>query len=195
MKENLEQIKVGLLGVIAVVLIVNTFFMNGGSTDSSTPTRPSISPTTPSNAAASNITAPGDVTKTINTNDLTPPAEPAKPAGPPTKMSFGQMKHDFGSIDQNSENKHVFAFTNTGDKPLVIQSAVGSCGCTVPEYPKEPVLPGESGEIKVVYKPGTQKAKQTKTVTITANTEPSTTQLTITADVQEIEGAAAGGES
>ncbi len=189
MKENLEQIKVGLLGVIAVVLIVNTFFMNGGSdSSSSTPARPSLStastaPATP----APNVTAPGDVTKTINTNDFNKPAEPPKPAGPPTDMTFAQMSHDFGSIDQNTENKHVFKFTNSGSNPLIIQSAVGSCGCTVPKYPKEPIPPGQTGEIEVVYKPGTQKDKQTKTVTITANTEPSTTQLTITADVNAVE--------
>ena len=108
-----------------------------------------------------------------------------KPAGPSTVMSFGETSHDFGSILQDSENTKVFTFTNTGSEPLIIENAKGSCGCTVPKYPKEPIPPGETGEIEVVYKPGKQKNKQTKNVTITANTEPAKTILTITADVQE----------
>ena len=96
------------------------------------------------------------------------------------------MAHDFGKINQDTENKKIFTFTNTGTEPLVISNAVGSCGCTVPSYPKEPIAPGKTGEIEVVYKPGKQKGVQSKTVTITANTEPKTTRLSISADVQEI---------
>jgi len=81
----------------------------------------------------------------------------------------------------------VFTFTNTGDKPLILESVVGSCGCTVPEYPKEPILPGESNEIKVVYKPGKQKGMQNKLVTVIANTQPKDTRLNITANVHEVE--------
>jgi len=62
---------------------------------------------------------------------------------------------------------------------------VGSCGCTVPDYPKHPIAPGESGELKIEYKPGKQEGKQNKTVTVTANTEPSQTVLRISADVQK----------
>jgi hypothetical protein len=96
------------------------------------------------------------------------------------------MEHDFGKIDQQTENEHIFKFTNTGTEPLIISAAKGSCGCTVPQYPKEPIPPGEEGEIKVVYKPGKQKNKQTKRVTVTANTEPEQTVLKITAEVQEL---------
>ena len=77
-----------------------------------------------------------------------------------------------------------FEFTNTGDEPLIISNAKGSCGCTVPEWPKEPIAPGETGEIAVEYKPAGQSGVQTKYVTITANTSPATTQLTITGDIQ-----------
>ena len=68
---------------------------------------------------------------------------------------------------------------------MIIQDAKGSCGCTVPKYPKNPVAPGETGEIEVVYKPGTQKGNQMKTVTLVANTEPSQTVLKISASVEE----------
>jgi hypothetical protein len=101
-------------------------------------------------------------------------------------MSFGSNSHDFGSIGQDTDNKKIFTFTNTGSEPLIIENAKGSCGCTVPKYPKEPIVPGGTGEIEVVYKPGKQKNKQTKNITITANTSPSNTVLTITADVQEV---------
>jgi hypothetical protein len=67
---------------------------------------------------------------------------------------------------------------------LIISNAKGSCGCTVPKWPKEPIAPGETGEIAVEYKPAGQSGVQTKYVTITANTSPATTQLTITGDIQ-----------
>jgi hypothetical protein len=110
--------------------------------------------------------------------------QPQKPSGPPTNVAFNEMEFDFGTINQNSENVHVFKFINTGPNPLIIQDAKGSCGCTVPKYPKQPVAPGEEGEIEVVYKPGTQRGQQTKTVTLTANTQPDKTVLKITAMVE-----------
>ena len=103
--------------------------------------------------------------------------------GPKTSIQFTQMEHDFGVIDQNTTNPKVFTFTNTGNEPLIISDAKGSCGCTVPEYPRQPIAPGESGEIKVVYSPGKQANQQSKSVTITANTEPATTVLRIKANV------------
>jgi Protein of unknown function (DUF1573) len=104
--------------------------------------------------------------------------------GPKTSIQFPVMAHDFGKVKQNSENKFNFKFTNTGKEPLLISDAKGSCGCTVPNYPKAPIAPGASAEIEVVYKPGGQQGNQTKTVTVTANTDPPQTLLNITADVQ-----------
>lgn len=100
-------------------------------------------------------------------------------------MAFANSTHDFGKIMQDSDNKYAFKFTNTGNEPLVITNAVGSCGCTVPDYPKHPIKPGETGEIKIEYKPGKQEGMQNKTVTITANTEPAQTVVNITANVQK----------
>ena len=80
----------------------------------------------------------------------------------------------------------MFKFTNTGTEPLLITNARGSCGCTVPQYPTEPIAPGATSEIKVVYKPGKQKGNQTKYVTVTANTEPAQSRLQITANVEEV---------
>lgn len=77
-----------------------------------------------------------------------------------------------------------FNFKNTGKVPLVITNATSSCGCTVPEYPKEAIAPGESGAIKVVYN-GSGKDAISKTVTLTTNTEQGTELLTIKAFVKE----------
>jgi hypothetical protein len=77
----------------------------------------------------------------------------------------------------------TFKFKNTGDKPLIISNAQGSCGCTVPDYPKEPVAPGASAEIKVKFNSKGKKGQETKFVTLTANTDPAETRLTIKANV------------
>lgn len=67
------------------------------------------------------------------------------------KIEFKNDVHDYGTIDQYADGTCEFVFTNTGNEPLVISSARGSCGCTVPEWPKEPIAPGASSSIKVRY--------------------------------------------
>ncbi|MBE6275387.1 MAG: DUF1573 domain-containing protein [Bacteroides sp.] len=74
----------------------------------------------------------------------------AQPEG--AEIKFEKTSHDFGTFtESNSKVTCTFKFTNTGDKLLVIHQAIASCGCTVPQYPKEPIKPGESGEIIVTY--------------------------------------------
>ena len=109
--------------------------------------------------------------------------EPAAPAGPTTSITFAENAHDFGTIDEGDAVTHIFTFTNTGDNPLILSKCKGSCGCTVPQCPKDPIAPGATGEIEVKFNSKGKKNKQTKTVTITANTVPETTRLTISADV------------
>ncbi|MEX1191823.1 MAG: DUF1573 domain-containing protein [Brumimicrobium sp.] len=67
------------------------------------------------------------------------------------KMEFEKEVHDYGEIKQNGDGSCEFEFTNTGSEPLMISNAKGSCGCTVPEWPREPIAPGEKGVIKVKY--------------------------------------------
>lgn len=68
------------------------------------------------------------------------------------EIKFNETSHDFGSFPENAPKVTCkFKFTNTGNGPLVIHQAIASCGCTVPQYPKEPIKPGESGEITVTY--------------------------------------------
>ncbi len=84
------------------------------------------------------------------------------------KMEFEQTTIDYGTIQQNADPLRVFTFKNTGDTPLIITGARGSCGCTVPSYPKKPIAPGETAEIEVRY--DTKRVGPfRKSVTITTN--------------------------
>lgn len=104
-------------------------------------------------------------------------------AGNP-QFSFEEEMHDFGTIEEGTVAKHDFVFTNTGDAPLIITNAQGSCGCTVPEWPREPIAPGEQGKIHVEFSSQGRGGNQTKQVTLSANTEPNTKVLRIKAEVQ-----------
>ena len=91
---------------------------------------------------------------------------------------FETLVMDYGTIEQHSDPYRFFKFTNTGDAPLIISNAKGSCGCTVPTYPKEPILPGESAEIKVRY--ATDRVGPfSKKVTLTTNEKDNVRVLTI----------------
>ncbi|MBK8682706.1 MAG: DUF1573 domain-containing protein [Chitinophagales bacterium] len=94
-------------------------------------------------------------------------------------MLFERDIHDFGEIIQGEIATTEFKFSNTGKSDLIIASARASCGCTVPEYPKEPIKPGESGVIKVSYNSEGRKDAFNKTVTITANTIPNENRIKV----------------
>ena len=84
------------------------------------------------------------------------------------QMTFESTEVDYGLILEDSDPFRYFKFSNTGNEPLVIKHAKGSCGCTVPTYPKEPILPGETAEIKVRYATN-RIGPFTKTITLTTN--------------------------
>jgi hypothetical protein len=171
-----------LLGGLALaVSLANSYFIYGLSRGEN------AAPFTENQPVA---TAPADANGNPAMTPVNPmdpnaaPTPPPAPSGPPTTVSFKKMDHDFGTIKQDTENPFAFEFTNTGKNPLIITDAKGSCGCTVPEFPKEPIPPGGTGKIKVVYSPGKQEGSQTKNVTVTANTEPQQTVLTLKANVK-----------
>lgn len=91
----------------------------------------------------------------------------------PTQITFEKDLHDFGEIIQGEKVSTEFKFTNTGKNDLLISDAYGSCGCTVPEWPKEPIAPGQSGVIKVQFNSANRSGLFNKTVTVVANTQPS----------------------
>lgn len=92
------------------------------------------------------------------------------------KIKFEKETHDYGEVKNGGNGQCTFAFTNTGSEPLIIQNAKGSCGCTVPSWPKEPLAPGASAEITVKYdtkRPGAIN----KSVTITSNATNTPTKV------------------
>jgi len=96
-------------------------------------------------------------------------------------FAFSETEWDFGTIEEGEVVSHTFEFKNTGETPLVIQSARGSCGCTVPDYPRDPIGVDETGEIEVKFNSAGRPNVQNKTVSITANTNPKITVLKIRA--------------
>ena len=97
-------------------------------------------------------------------------------------ITFESLVIDYGTIEHNADGYREFKFTNTGSEDLVISTCAGSCGCTVPECPKESFAPGESGTIKVKY--ATNRVGQfTKNVTVNSNATNGTVTLTIKGNV------------
>lgn len=102
------------------------------------------------------------------------------------EIKFDKSSHDFGIFtESNSKVTCTFTFTNTGNKLLVIHQAIASCGCTVPEYPKEPIKPGESGKIVVTYNgEGRFPGHFRKSITIRSNAKQEIVRLYIEGDMQ-----------
>jgi hypothetical protein len=94
------------------------------------------------------------------------------------KIEFKSDTIDYGTIEKGADGVRVFEFTNTGDAPLIISDAKSSCGCTVPTYTKEPIMPGKTGEIKVKYDTNRVNPIR-KTITIMSNAETPTVALKI----------------
>lgn len=119
----------------------------------------------------------------MNTDPMAPPVNPME-SQPTTEVKFDRLSYDFGTINEGDKVKTKFKFTNTGKNPLVINSAVGSCGCTVPNWPKAPLAPGESALMDVEFDSKDKPGQQMKTVTVMANTNPPKIELTIKATVK-----------
>lgn len=96
---------------------------------------------------------------------------------------FDSMEFDFGTIKQGDKVEHVYKVTNEGTADLVISDAKASCGCTVPNYTKTPIKPGQTGDINVVFDSTGKSGAQEKTVTVTLNTEKATEVLKFKANI------------
>ncbi|MES2485286.1 MAG: DUF1573 domain-containing protein [Bacteroidota bacterium] len=97
---------------------------------------------------------------------------------------FESLDHDFGTIKQGDKVEHTYKFTNAGTADLVLSDAKASCGCTVPDWTKTPVKPGESGEVHVVFNSAGKSGDVQKTVTLTMNTEKGTETLNFKAKIE-----------
>lgn len=101
------------------------------------------------------------------------------------KIEFAAEEHDFGIITEGEKVGWYFKFRNTGQGELVIHNASASCGCTVPEYSKEPIPPGGEGTIRVVFDSSGRSGSQIKQLTIESNGEPNYVVLTLKAEIKE----------
>lgn len=104
-------------------------------------------------------------------------------AGKLPKIELDKMEHDFGKINEGDVVETEFIVKNTGETDLIIADAKGSCGCTVPVWPKEPIAPGASAPIKVSFDSNGKPGQQSKTVTLTTNTEIGNESFSIKAEV------------
>jgi hypothetical protein len=100
-------------------------------------------------------------------------------------MTFDKTEHDFGTITPDSKVDYSFQFKNTGEADLIITRAVGSCGCTIPEYPKTPIKVGESAKIDVSFNSAGKHGNQQKSITIYTNTKAGVESLIIKASIKE----------
>ena len=98
------------------------------------------------------------------------------------KIEFKTDTIDYGTIEKGSNGVRVFEFTNTGNEPLIISQVKSSCGCTIPKKPKDPILPGKTGEIEVKYDTNRVNPIR-KTITVISNAETPTVALKIKGEV------------
>lgn len=188
-----EDVKFYILIGVAVVTLINTVMILNIKT-APTLGAPTTSKTSDVAQSQQNIVADNSMNMNQNMNQpiettINPvnnnPA-PNQPTGPMASIKFQKYEHDFGTVKALTNNKYKFVFTNTGDVPLTIENASASCGCTVPNWPKEPIMPNKTGEIDVEFSPKeNQLGVQEKTVTITANIPERQALLKIKANVIE----------
>ncbi len=122
----------------------------------------------------------------VSTDDVRFPASGYEDvdAGELAAIEFTTTHFDMGQVVQGAKVSHRFTFKSTGGSALVLTDVRGSCGCTVGKaWPKHPIKPGEKGEIEVVFDSEGRHGRQEKTVTVTANTTPPSTVLTLSGDV------------
>ena len=117
----------------------------------------------------------------VTTQEVQKPEVEESLDGP--KMSFESKVVDYGKIEHNADGNREFVFTNSGTEPLIIKNAKGSCGCTVPTWPREPIAPGDTAEIGVKYATN-RVGRFTKTITLTTNADKKPTILTIKGEVK-----------
>jgi hypothetical protein len=98
-------------------------------------------------------------------------------------MTFADDKHDFGDITQGDKVEHIFKFENTGNEPLIISNVQVTCGCTAPEWPRDPIAPGEEGSITIRFNSAGKMGLQNKVITIVSNATNPRNRVTIVTNV------------
>ncbi len=121
------------------------------------------------------------VSPNLVTNPIT--ASGKKASGNLPVMEFEQTKHDFGMMVQGEKLSYTFKFTNNGGSDLIISDASSTCGCTIPDFSKAPVKPGDKGKVEVIFNSAGKTGTVSKTVRLLTNAQPNTVELEITAEV------------
>ena len=186
MKNKLVVIFIlALAASVAVLLLQNIKLqkklleVSSEKANTETLTSPKLPETKPANPAGASPFDKPNVDPAANQF----PANAAEATQKLTTIKFDRLTHDFGRINEGKKVRTKFTFTNTGNVGLIISHAQGSCGCTVPTWPQQPVKPGESGEIDVEFDSNGKHGETEKTVTVVANTNPPSTILTIKSTV------------
>ena len=120
----------------------------------------------------------------LSTDLVTSPKSASETSNKQAAIKFDKEEHDFGSLLQGEVVSYSFHFTNTGNMPLIITEVGSSCGCTVGDYPHEPIAPGKKGDIKVTYDSKGHHGFQSRSLTVMSNTNPAKTILRIKGTVQ-----------
>jgi hypothetical protein len=102
-----------------------------------------------------------------------------------TTVELIDKTYNFGTITEGEKVEYNFKFKNTGKKPLIITNASASCGCTVPEKPEKPVMPGEISFIKVVFNSKGKSGHQDKAIIVSSNVKPSFPDLMLSGEVKQ----------
>jgi len=124
---------------------------------------------------------------TANTNEVTTQQPSNEQAVDTLNAPIVELEADtysFGEVKEGEKVKHEYAFTNTGKTPLIISSVRASCGCTTPNYPKQPIKPGEKSKIEVVFDTNGQPGMQHKVITMVSNAHPSQTIFHLKGEVK-----------
>jgi hypothetical protein len=120
---------------------------------------------------------PANNPNATNVKPETTTSPDVKPEGPLPIATFEAVDHDFGTITEGSKVSFTYKIKNTGEAPLIIQTAQPSCGCTAPDWTREPIPVGGAGFVKAEFDSQGKPGIQNKTITVTANTWPKTTLL------------------
>ena len=120
----------------------------------------------------------------LSTDLVTNPKSASETSNKQAAIKFDKEEHDFGTLLQGEVVTYAFHFTNTGNMPLIISEVGSSCGCTVGDYPREPIAPGKTGDIKVTYNSSGHHGFQSRFLTVMSNTNPAKTTLRIKGTVQ-----------
>ncbi len=116
------------------------------------------------------------------TNSSTADGEDGESSGLPT-IDFEETEYNFGTVIQGEKVSHSFKFKNNGNGNLIVSNVKASCGCTVPKWTKEPIKPGQTGTIELVFDSSNRDGKQTKSAKVYSNTQPNVMELFIRCEV------------